>query len=113
MRLFEGTQFDRPPKCDVCGELEEDCQCPPPEPERVPPEKQRLRVQVEKRKRGKMVTVIRGLQELPNHRAELLTELKNSVGAGGTVKDDELEIQGDHAVRVRDFLGSKGYRIQG
>lgn len=112
MRLFEGTEFDIPPRCEKCGELEEECNCPPPEPERVPPNKQLLRVQAERRKKGKTVTVIRDLQELAKHRSELLTALKNAVGAGGTVKDETIEIQGDHVVRVREHLEQAGYRVR-
>ena len=58
MRLFEGTPFDRPPRCERCGELEEQCTCPPPEPMRLPPGEQTARIAVEKRKRGKRVTVV-------------------------------------------------------
>ena len=60
MRLFEGTEFDRPPRCEQCGALEEECSCPPPI-HQVPPEKQTARLAVEKRKRGKSVTVVRGI----------------------------------------------------
>ena len=84
MRLFEGTPFDRPPKCDVCGELEADCNCQP-EPFRIPPEKQTARIAVEKRKRGKVVTVIRGLPEVGNDLPVLLTQLKSTCGAGGAL----------------------------
>ena len=110
MRLFEGTPFDIPPKCDDCGELEADCKCPPKPPERVPPEKQTAKIRVEKRKRGKMVTVVRGLSldDLP----ELLTHLKNTCGAGGTIKDDAIEIQGEHPDRVDNALSQKGYRTK-
>jgi len=116
MRLFEGTQFDRPPTCDRCGELESVCQCPPlptPPPERVAPEKQTAKVAVEKRKRGKQVTVVRGLAAADNDLPELLTQLKTHCGAGGTVKDDLLEIQGSHADRIRQRLKAIGYRVQG
>ena len=68
MRLFEGTEFDRPPRCDVCGQLEADCQCPPPPPLRIPPEKQTAKISVERRKKGKTVTVIRGLPAVGNDR---------------------------------------------
>lgn len=110
MRLFEGTPFDIPPKCDDCGELEEDCKCPPKPRTRIAPEKQTAKIRVEKRKKGKMVTVVRGLStdDLP----ELLTQLKNSCGAGGTIKDDAIEIQGDHLDRVDDALSQKGYRTK-
>ena len=110
MRLFEGTEFDIPPKCDRCDKLVEECNCPPPPPERIPPEKQTARVSREKRKKGKQVTIIAGLDDLDL--PEVLTRLKNSCGAGGTVKDGVIEIQGEHDSRVRATLGELGYRVK-
>ena len=112
MRLFEGTQFDIPPKCDRCGLLEEECKCPPPAAAQVPAEKQILKLAVEKRKKGKVVTVVGGLAAENDH-SKLLTDLKNHCGTGGTLKDELLEIQGDHLERVRKFLLTAGYRIHG
>ena len=114
MRLFEGTPFDRPPTCDRCGELESVCTCPPvptPPPPRLAPAKQTARVAVEKRKKGKQVTVVRGLPAVGNDLPELLTRLKTCCGAGGTVKDETLEIQGNHVERVRKTLQEIGYRV--
>jgi translation initiation factor 1 len=114
MRLFEGTPWDRPPHCDRCGELESVCKCPPlpePKPPRKPPEKQRARVQVEKRAKGKLVTVVRGLAAEDNDLPALLTQLKSACGAGGTVKDDTIEVQGDHRIRINDLLAQIGYRV--
>jgi translation initiation factor 1 len=113
MRLFEGTQFDIPPTCDRCGKLEEECTCPPPPREFTAPEKQTAKLSIEKRKKGKMVTVIRGLSAEENDFQELLTKLKNACGAGGTISDDELEIQGKHIERVREILREIGYRVKG
>ena len=113
MRLFEGTPFDRPPRCEQCGELEAECRCPPPKPVRIPPEQQTARIAVEKRKNGKRVTVVRGLPAEGNDLAALLTALKSHCGAGGTTKDDELEIQGDQLDRVRQKLLTLGYRVRG
>ena len=113
MRLFEGTPFDRPPRCDVCGELEEECTCPPSEPVRVPPEKQTARIAVEKRKGGRQVTVIRGLSAAENDLAALLILLKTDCGAGGTLRDDEIEVQGNQLDRVRRKLQGIGYRVKG
>ena len=113
MRLFEGTQWDRPPRCEQCGELEEDCTCPPPPRVLTPPEKQTARLAVEKRKKGKVVTVVRGLPAEENDLPTLLGQLKTACGAGGTLKGDLLEIQGNHVERVRDLLASLGYRVRG
>lgn len=113
MRLFEGTAWDTgPAKCERCGLLESECKCPPPPPPRVAPEKQTARVQVEKRKAGREVTVIRGLAPADNDLAALLTQLKNACGAGGTIKDDTLEIQGDQSQRVKQTLLGIGYKVK-
>ncbi|MBX3440421.1 MAG: translation initiation factor [Planctomycetaceae bacterium] len=112
MRLFEGTEFDRPPRCEQCGELEAECKCPPPEPVYKPPHKQTARIIVEKRQRGKQVTVVRGLMAADNDLGALLTELKSHCGAGGTLRGDEIEIQGDQSQRVRDALSRRGYRVR-
>ncbi len=116
MRLFENTPWDRPPRCERCGALESECQCPPlppPPPERIPPQKQTAKLSHEKRAKGKMVTVIRGLPADGNDLPALLTRLKSACGAGGTVKEDGLEIQGDHRLRIREELEKIGYRVKG
>jgi translation initiation factor 1 len=78
----------------------------------VPPGKQVLRIALERRKRGKEVTVIRGLAE-DSALAALLTRLKSACGAGGAWKDGVLEIQGDHCQRIEQLLRDDGYRILG
>lgn len=111
MRLFAGTPFDIPPVCERCGKLEQECRCPPPAAPAVPPSKQTAQVAVEKRKRGKLVTVVRGLVHdagLP----QLLKTLKDTCGAGGTIKDGTLELQGDHLHRVAGLLSELGYRVK-
>ncbi|MEE2825402.1 MAG: translation initiation factor [Planctomycetota bacterium] len=112
MRLFEGTKYDRPPRCDECDELLANCHCPPPAEPEIPPELQVLRIGVEKRKKGKIVTVIRGLAGENSHR-ELLTELKSSCGAGGRIpSESSIEIQGEHADRIRQLLRRRGFQIR-
>lgn len=116
MRLFEGTPWDRPPRCERCGELEADCRCPPPPaptPVWVAPEKQTARVVEEKRPGGRRVTVVRGLASTESDLASLLVQLKNACGAGGTVRDEVVEIQGRHTERIAALLRELGYRVKG
>ena len=113
MRLFEGTEFDRPPRCERCGELEDDCACPPEPPPVIPPGEQTARLSIEKRKKGKAVTVIRGLPANGNDLPSLLTRLKSACGAGGSLQDDGIEIQGRQLDRIRDVLSEIGYRVKG
>lgn len=113
MRLFEGTAWDTgPPRCEQCGELVEQCRCPPPPRELMPPEKQTARVQVEKRKAGRMMTVVRGLAAADNDLPLLLSQLKEACGAGGSIQGDTLEIQGDQRERVTQLLAKRGYRVK-
>ena len=116
MRLFAGTPYDRPPRCDRCGALEEECSCPPPAAvvtdTKIPPESQSVRLAVEKRKRGKVVTVLRGLSVEGNDLPDLLRQLKSACGTGGTLKEDAIELQGDHTKRAGDLLRGMGYRVR-
>jgi translation initiation factor 1 len=65
-----------------------------------------------KRRRGKTVTVVGGLRHDPATLETLLRTLKQQCGAGGTLKDGELEIQGDHRERVAAALAALGYKIK-
>jgi translation initiation factor 1 len=112
MRLFEGTPFDIPPKCDHCGLLEKDCKCPPEVKSRIEPRLQTAHLRIEKRKKGKSVTVISGLAAVANDFPSLVTNLKNLCGAGGTIVGDTVEIQGEHLAKIRDHLLKIGYRVK-
>lgn len=113
-RLFAGTEWDQPPQCERCGQLAQDCECPAAATQKTltDPEKQVARLAVEKRKRGKLMTVVRGLAAADNDLPALLSQLKMECGAGGTTKDDTIEIQGDHAERIRKILQATGYRVK-
>ncbi len=113
-RLFAGTKFDIPPTCDRCGKAEQDCECPDITPAKtlVEPSRQLARIAVEKRKKGKVVTVITGLAAADNDLASICTRLKNACGAGGTVDGDSIEIQGQHAQAVSELLASIGYKVK-
>lgn len=64
-------------------------------------------VKLEFRRFRKPVTIIQGL---PNGRLEeIARELKRKFGAGGTTKDDELLLQGDHRAHVKDELLKLGF----
>lgn len=111
-RLFAGTPWDIPPRCDHCGKDESECQCSAAIKSRLAPEKQTARVRVEKRKKGKTVTVVYGLTAAANDLPRLLKDLKAKCGAGGCVEGDTLEIQGEHETRLTDWLRQSGFRVQ-
>jgi translation initiation factor 1 len=113
-RLFAGTPWDRPPTCERCGQPEAECLCPAvvAEPVRLPPESQTAWLQVEKRAKGKVVTVVAGLDPEGNDLAGLASTLKARCGAGGTVKDGRIELQGDRLDAAESALKQLGYKIR-
>lgn len=79
----------------------------------LPPNQQNLKVQASRKGRGgKTVTVISGFQTSPETLSDLLKQLKTQCGAGGTVKDNEIEIQGDHKQKLVELLIKLGYKAK-
>lgn len=75
--------------------------------------KQTARIERDRKRRaGKTVTVVSGLRHDPATLEALLKKLKQQCGAGGTLKDGEIEIQGDHRERVAAALMAMGYKVK-
>lgn len=67
-----------------------------------------IRLRLDRRASGRVVTVVTGLPGTPPQVSVLARELKVACGAGGTVKDGALELQGDHRERVERALRARG-----
>lgn len=79
----------------------------------LPPSQQNLRVQASRAgRKGKTVTTISGFQSKPETLVALLKQLKTQCGAGGTVKDNEIEIQGEHKQKLVQILSQMGYKVK-
>ena len=75
------------------------------------PSKSRAIVRLDRKRRGgKSVTIIEGLQLSVEDSEKLLKQLKAKLGTGGAVKNGALEIQGDHCDAVMAELSGIGYR---
>ena len=80
------------------------------EAETLPKNQQKLRVSIEKKGRGgKTATLIKGFIGTEADLKDLGKLLKIKCGVGGSVKDDEIIIQGDFKQRIIDLLKSEGY----
>jgi translation initiation factor 1 len=96
-------------RCPHCGSFP--CRCP--KPKSLPPEQQTAGIRREKKGRGgKTVTVIKDLQLTPEDMKALAKQLKKSVGAGGAVKGETIEIQGDNRDAVAAKLQQLGYKTK-
>ncbi len=89
------------PKCSLPKEL---CIC-----EQISKEETVIKVKIQKRRYGRKVTVIEGLDPAEIDLPDLLTKLKSANACGGTVKRKQLELQGDHRRKVRKLLIKWGF----
>jgi len=90
--------------CPTCGLPSDICVC-----EEIGKEQQRIRVRLETRKWGKAVTIVDGISEKEADLSRLAQKLKSYCACGGTAKNDEIILQGDHRDKVREYLIREGY----
>ena len=79
----------------------------------LPNKQQQLRVSMDRKMRGgKVVTLVKGFVGNADDLNVLGKLLKQKCGVGGSVKDNEIIIQGDFRQRVLDILIAEGYRAK-
>lgn len=77
------------------------------------PSKQNLRVWIDRKQRGgKVATLVCGYVGSEDDLKELARMLKSKCGVGGSAKDGEIIIQGDHRDKVVTLLINAGYKCK-
>ncbi len=90
--------------CPKCGLPRELCVC-----ESIAREGQRIKVKMVKRRFGKMITLVEGINSNDVGLKEIAKRLKSKFACGGTVKDGNIELQGDHLHKVKKELIALGF----
>jgi translation initiation factor 1 len=89
--------------CPKCGLPKQACVC-----EQIVKGSQRIKVTTDKKRYGKIVTVITGFDSGIDVK-KIAKDLKNELACGGTYKDNTIELQGDHTKKVKLLLVKLGF----
>lgn len=90
--------------CTTCGLPKELCVC-----EAIAKESQKIAVLLDKKKFGKTYTVITGINRHEVDLKDVAKKLKNKFACGGTAKDGQIELQGDHRRNAKEELVKLGF----
>ncbi|MEA3458122.1 MAG: stress response translation initiation inhibitor YciH [Candidatus Thermoplasmatota archaeon] len=93
--------------CPKCGLPKELCVC-----EDIAREQQKIDITVDKRRYGKMMTIVDGINSSDLDIDALITKLKKKCASGGTIKDGKIELQGDHRAKVKETLEEMGFMVE-
>jgi translation initiation factor 1 len=92
--------------CPKCGLPKEICVC-----EDIAREQQKITIVVDKRRYGKMMTIVDGIDPHELDLDSLISDLKSICACGGTIKDGKIELQGDHRTKVKQSLEKMGFTV--
>jgi translation initiation factor 1 len=96
-----------PEICKSCGLPKELCVC-----EVIAREQQEIKIFAVKRRYGKTVTIIEGINPSEIDIEDLAKQLKTRCASGGTVKEGNIELQGDHKKKVQSVLEDLGFKAE-
>ena len=90
--------------CPICSLPKDICRC-----QELAKTEQRIKVSVERRKWGREVTLIEGINSRDISLSELVTKLKMKCACGGSAKEGVIVLQGDHRHNIKNVLGDLGF----
>jgi len=90
--------------CPICGMPNELCIC-----DTIAKEQQKVIVRMVRKRYGKPITMIEGLDAKSINLKELGKKMKQKLACGGTLKKGVIELQGDHRRVVKSMLVNNGF----
>jgi len=76
--------------------------------EEIAKSEQQIKVSIQTRRYGKKITLVEGFDKNVDIK-EIGKRLKEGLACGGTVKDNKVELQGNHKKRVKPILVKLGF----
>lgn len=77
--------------------------------ETIAKEEQQIKIRTAKKRYGKIVTIIEGINDPKISLKDLAKKLKNKLACGGTAKKGMIELQGNHVAKAKEELINLGY----
>lgn len=90
--------------CPKCGLNKELCIC-----EEIAKEEQKIKIRSIKRRFGKLITLVEGLDENDIELKDVAKTLKSRLACGGTIKNGVIELQGEHVTKAKEELVKMGF----
>ena len=88
--------------CPKCGLPLQACVC-----EEIAKKEQKILIKTESKKFGKIITIISGFRDV--NLKDIAKKLKQELACGGTVKENSVELQGNHSKNAKKFLVKLGF----
>jgi translation initiation factor 1 len=77
--------------------------------ETIAKEAQKIKISLVQKRYGKYATVISGIDANKIDIRELIKKLKSELACGGTYKNGQIELQGNHRERLKKILEREGF----
>ena len=93
--------------CEKCGLPKPLCVC-----ETIAKEEQKIRIRTVRRRFGKLMTVVEGMDKHDINLKDIAKKLKSKLACGGTLKNSVIELQGNHKAKVKEELIKLGFNAE-
>ena len=91
--------------CSKCGLPKDLCIC-----ETIARESEQIIIKTVKKKFGKIATIVDGIRSKNINLKDIVKTLKNKLACGGTIKNNEIELQGEHVEKIKQILLKLGFQ---